>query len=354
LPRYLLRFLIILPLACLHQPVIAADTNVSGFASMVGGLVINGDRYLSDYPNTGIYDDDLSFSPDTTVGVQFKTSLDKQSEFIIQLISRGAREYQADVDWAYFNYAIDHEFSVQIGRKRLPLYFYSDFFDLGMAYHWIRPPTDNYTWQITNYNGINLYYESELEGWDMLLNFYIGREDDTENDLLSYLADNNSVDETWKNIVGFVAELSNESYELRFTIMSSQLDRQVNNIQIAEDVDQLFYGISANYYHDALSVLSEVNRYERSADDISVSTVMLSVAYKIKKYTPHITYSKLEQSKINLGGDEHHYTSSIGLRYDLNKSTALKIQYDNTKDKAINSTIVGDGELLSFGIDFVF
>jgi len=352
--RYLSRFLILLPLVSLSLNAVAAETKVSGFASMVGGFVTNGDLYLSDYPNTGIYDEDLSFSPDTTFGVQFKTALDKQSEFIIQIVNRGAREYQTDIDWAYFSYAIDHQISVQIGRKRLPLYFYSDFFDLGLAYHWIRPPSDTYTWQITNYNGVNLYYESELNNWDMLLNVYIGREDDNDNELLSYLANNNPVNETWKNIIGFVAELSNESYELRFTIMSSLLDRHINNIQIAEDVDQFFYGVSVNYYYQALSVLSEVNRYERSADDIDVSTYMLSLAYKIKKYTPHITYSKLEQTKNSIGGDELHNTVSIGFRYDLNKSTALKIQYDSTKDEATNTTIVGDGDLLSFGIDVVF
>lgn len=353
MPRYTLRFLVLL-ISCFHLPVATAEINISGFASMIGGFVTNGDLYLSDYPNTGLYDDDLSFSPDTTIGVQFKTTLDTQSEFVVQIVSRGAREYQTDIDWAYFNYSLNHEFSIQVGRKRLPLYFYSDFYDLGLAYHWIRPPSDNYTWQITNYNGVSLYYESELDNWDMLLNVYIGREDDTDNDLLSFLANDNPVDETWKNMIGFVAEFSNESYELRFTIMSSQLDRQVNNLQIAEGVDQLFYGLSANYYYQAFNLLSEINRYERSADDISVSTYMLSTSYKIKKYIPHITYSKLEQSKNSIGGDEQHSTFSLGLRYDLNKSAALKIQYDNTRDDATNTTIVGDGELLSFGIDIVF
>lgn len=351
--RYSLRFFI-LSITCFYLPVIHAEKSFSGFASIVGGFVTDGDQFLSDYPKTGIYDEDISFSPDTTIGLQIKTELNNKSEFVIQLVSRGAREYQTDIDWAYFNYSIDQEFSIQAGRKRLPLYFYSDFFDLGVAYHWIRPPSDNYTWQITNYNGVSLYYESEFNGWDMLLNVYFGREDDTDNDLLTFLANNNPVNETWKNIIGFVTELSNENYELRFTVMSSQLDREVNNLQIAEDVAQLFYGFSVNYHQQALSLLSEVNRYERSTDDISVSTYMVSATYKIDNYTPHITYSKLQQSINTTGGDELHDTFSLGLRYDLNKSTALKIQYDNTKDEATNTTVVGDGELLSFGIDIVF
>lgn len=331
-----------------------AETSISGFASMVGGIVTNGEQFLSDYPNTGLYDEDISFSPDSTIGVQFKTPINPDSEFIIQLVTRGAREYETDIDWAYINYEISYELSVQAGRKRLPLYFYSDFFDVGMTYNWIRPPSDNYTWQITNYNGVNLHYESNLNSWDMLLNFYLGREDDTDNNLLSFLANNSQVDEHWKNILGFVAELSDEMYEIRFTIMTSELDRVVNNIQIAEDVGQLFYGFSINSYFEQLSILSEFNRYERTTDDIFVTTYMISFAYKIDKYTPHLTYSNLKQSENDAGGDEHHATYSLGLRYELNKSSALKIQYDKTKDKANNTVIVGDGELISFGIDFVF
>jgi len=340
--------------ASLSLGVVKAETDVSGFASIAGGLVTNGDRYLSDYPNAGIYDDDLSFAPDTTIGLQLKTSLNEDSDFVLQLVNRGASDFHTDIDWAYLNYKFDHELSLQAGRKRLPLYFYSDFFDLGLAYHWIRPPADNYTWQITSFNGISLQYESELDNWDMLLNVYIGREDDKDNELLTFLASNNPVDETWKNILGFVAEFSDAQFELRFTIMSSQLDRFVNNVQIAEDVDQLFYGFSVNYTYRQLTVLSELNHYERDDDNISVNTHMLSLAYNIESYTPHITYSKLRQDRSVGSGDELHSTYSIGVRKSLNKSTAIKLQFDKTSDKANTTTIVGDGELLSFGIDFVF
>ena len=331
-----------------------AETKVTGFASMMAGLVTNGNQFLADYPNTGIYDEDISFSPDTSIGVQLKTKLDTQYEFIVQILSRGANEFEADIDWAYVNYSHSPEVSLQIGRKRLPLYYYSDFYDIGFAYHWIRPPSDNYTWQITNFNGLNVSYEPEIMGWDSLFSFYIGREDDKENKLLTFLANNISVDESWKNIIGGVAELSNDNIEFRFSLMSSELERQVNGVTLSDGVAQIFYGLSLNAYIENYSILSELNRYERTTDDIFVSTYMLSLTYKIDQYTPHITYSELKQTVNSAGGDEHHYTYSIGLRKELNKSSALKVQYDNTTDKATNTTVVGDGELLSFGIDIVF
>ena len=335
---------------------VASETTVSGFASMVGGIVTQGDQYLADYPNTGLYDDALSFSPDTSFGVQLKTKLNPQSEFIIQALSHGAHGFDIDIDWAYLNISLDSEFSLQAGRKRLPLYYYSDFFSLGFAYYWMRPPSDNYTWQITNYNGVSLFYEPDFLNWDALFNIYIGREDDEHNKLLTLLLEGNNttVSESWKNIIGFVAELSDDTFDYRFTIMSSELTRHHNDLVQSDGVRQLFYGLSINARFDNAIILSELNRYTRAADDIDVTTYMLSLGYKINsKTTPHITYSELQQSHIPLG-DEHHYTYSLGVRHDLNKKMALKLQYDITTDKAVDSPIVGDGELLSFGLDIVF
>jgi len=330
------------------------ETKISGFASMFAGIASKGDQFLADYPNTGLYDDDISFAPDSSFGVQLKTRSSDKLEFIIQLISHGAHEFQNEIDWAYINYNIDSELSLQMGRKRLPLYFYSDFYDLGFAYYWVRPPSDNYTWQITNYNGLSLVYEPELGHWDASFNLYLGREDDKENHLLTFLASNTPVDESWKNIIGFVAELSDDIFEYRFTIMFSQLHRQVGNIVLSDDVGQLFYGFSFNARIDQFTFLSELNHYERSNDNIFVDTSMFSFGYKVGKTIPHITYSNLKQKQRAGNGDEHHYTVSIGARHNLNKTTALKMQYDDTTDKGVTTPVVGDGKLLSFGVDFIF
>ncbi|MDH5516961.1 MAG: porin [Gammaproteobacteria bacterium] len=342
--------LLIAFIAYLPGQVSATDTKVTGFASMVAGAMTAGDQFLADYPNTGVYDKDLSFSPDTTIGVQLKTRLFDDYQFVTQLLSRGANDFETDIDWAYINYTVNSEISLQIGRKRLPLYYYSDFYELGFAYYWIRPPSDNYTWQISNYNGASLFYEPEIGNWDALFNLYLGREDDDNNKLLTFL-NNTPYHESWRNIIGFVSELSNDAFETRLTLMSSQLHREVNNVVQSDGVAQMFYGISINMYLGNAVILSEFNRYERAADNVFDSTYMLSFAYRFDKLTPHITYSEFKQQS---PGDEYHFTYSLGLRKDLNPSTALKIQFDKTTDDATTANIVGDGELLSVGFDIVF
>ena len=337
----------------LHGSVSYADINLSGYASIVAGRVTDGDEFLADYPKAGVYDNDWSLLPDTIVGVQFIADLNNNLEFVIQAISNGAADYDIELDWAYINYQLNNEFSIQAGRKRLPLYYYSEFFDVGYAYYWIRPPVDNYTWQISHYNGLSLQYQPYLGEWDTLFNLYAGREDSEDNELLSFLS-GATVDETWKNMLGIVTELSKDWVEFRATYMQGQLDRSVNDTATDVDVKQKFSGISVNFYVYDFIILSEFNQYDRSTSDIHVDTRMLSLGYQLGNYTPHITHSALHQKENQNGGDEDHNTSSIGLRWDYNKSTALKIQYDKTKDKGITIPVLGDSETISLGIDIVF
>jgi len=349
--RYNFYFVIMVLL--LRGPIVLADISISGYASVVAGRVTTGNEFLADYPKVGVYDSDWSFSPDTSIGVQLKTDLNNKLEFVIQAISNGASDYDADLDWAYIIYQLNSEFSIQAGRKRLPLYYYSDFFDVGHAYYWIRPPVDNYTWQISNYNGLSLQYQPYFGNWDVLFNLYAGREDSNNNDLLS-LFSGVPVDETWKNMLGIVAELSKDWIELRATFMQGQLDRTVNGIVTDQDVKQEFSGVSVNFYLGNFIILSELNKYKKRASDIQVDTNMYSIGYQLDNFTVHVTHSAFKQVENALGGDEDHETDSIGFRWDIDKSTALKIQYDNVKDNGINIPVLGASEAISLGIDIVF
>jgi len=337
----------------LHGTISVADIQISGYASVAAGRVIEGNKFLSDFPNAGVYDRDWSFSPDTSIGVQLITDIDDKLEFIIQAVSNGATDYGVNLDWAYINYQLSSELTIQAGRKRLPLYYYSDFFDVGYAYYWIRPPVDNYTWQISHYNGLSLQYQPYIGDWDTLFNVYVGREDSDDNELLSFLSAV-PVDETWKNMLGIVAELSKSWIELRATYMQGQLDRSVNGIVTDQNVIQKFSGVSVNFYVNEIIILSEYNKYDRPTSDIQVDTRMLSLGYQFGAYTPHITHSALRQRENQAGGDENHNTASIGIRWDYNKTTQLKIQFDKVKDKGITIPVLGDSETLSFGLDFVF
>ena len=155
-------------------------------------------------------------------------------------------------------------------------------------------------------------------------------------------------------MLGLVIELSKDWLDFRFTVMQGQLDRTIDNSIVEEDIKQQFVGISTNVYFENLSILSEINRYERTARDIHVDTYMLSLAYTIDEFTPHITHSRFEQQPNLARGDEWHSTNTVGIRWDFVSNMALKIQFDKTTDKGQTIKIMGDSELLSVSLDMVF
>jgi hypothetical protein len=170
------------------------EINLSGFTSINAGKVLSGSgvpqydippTFLADYPIVSSYDEDVSFKPESLFGLQISADLADGLSVTGQLVARGANDFDAKIEWAYLSYEINENWTVQAGKKRLPLFYYSDFYDVGYAYVWMRPPADNYTWQIFNYNGVNALYSGEIGDWSVMGNLYYGEEDDTENKLLS-------------------------------------------------------------------------------------------------------------------------------------------------------------------------
>lgn len=330
-----------------------AEIKLNGFGSVAIGTVVEGEEFLADYPKTGIYNNDLSLDPDTTLGLQLSSYFTDKFSLIAQLAVHGASDYDPEIDWLYLNYYLTPELSVQAGRKRLPLYYYSDYFDVGYAYYWIRPPPDVYTWQISNYNGASLLYETALGQWDASLNLYYGSEESEDNDLLSLLF-GASVDETWKNMIGIVGTMSNNWLELRLTHMQGLIDRKISGVSVINDIEQQFLGVSVNFTFDSLLILSEFNNYRQPENDVEYNAYLISFGYQIGDLTPHITRSSFRQEITALGNDERHYTTSVGLRWDVVDNIAVKVQYDNVVDEGVIVPVKGDSSSISLAVDFVF
>ena len=339
---------------------VCADVDISGFASVVGGKVISGEgvpefglepTFLANYPIVGFYEEDWSFKPDSKYGLQISADLTEGLTATAQVVGRGADDFNAEFEWAYLSYTLNEHWTLQAGKKRLPLYYYSDFFDVSYAYLWIRPAADNYTWQIFNYNGVNAQFNYQVNDWTVSGNIYTGREDDTENKLLSEFFGSQPIREIWKNIVGGVLSLNRDWLDLRFTYMTYQNERYRNGVKVTWDGDDSrrgkFAGLSANIDYNNWVVLTEFNRLTLDGGDFD--TYLLSAGYRVGQWTPFISFADFDSES------EMHSTSSIGARWDFHSSAAFKVQYDDVTDDGINGQMVaGDSKAITFGIDLVF
>lgn len=339
-----------------------ADVNISGFASINGGKVLSGTgvphygvepTFLADYPIVSAYTKDFSFKPESLIGLQVSADLSEGLSVTGQLVARGADNYNAEFEWAYISYELNDSWTVQAGKKRLPLFYYSDFYDVGYAYVWMRPPADNYTWQIFNYEGINFLYNGSIGDWSMTANIYAGREDDPNNKLLSDFFFQKPTREIWEDILGGVATFSKDWLEVRVTHMQYTNRRFIGGEEQVWDGktsrDGKFYGLAANADFGNFFILSEFNRLDL---DGNLDTYMLSAGYRIGAFTPYVMISDFKQD--GDGDVEKHSTQAVGFRWDFHPSAAFKMQYDRVTDDSYDLAVAGDSKAITFGVDVVF
>ncbi|WP_448549638.1 porin [Thalassotalea fusca] len=343
-----------------------ADVNLSGFASVNVGRVLDGDgvphygvpsTFLADYPIVSAYEEEWDFAPESLFGIQITADLGSGMTATTQIVGRGVEDYDPEFEWAYISYAVNDNWTIQAGKKRLPLFYYSDFYDVGYAYVWMRAPADNYTWQIFNYNGINALYSTNFGDWSVLANIYTGKEDDKDNKLLGNFFFGEKTREIWKNIFGGVVNLSKDWLEIRLTHMQYTNERYIGDERITwggkDSREGKFYGASFNMDFGDWFVLTELNRLDLEFDG-NLDTNMITFGYRIDTITPFIAYSSMDQEGDGITDGEKHNTTSVGLRWDFHDSAAFKIQFDKVKDESFDFAVAGDSEAITLGIDLIF
>jgi len=349
----------------------AQELDFKGFATLAIGAVQSGtrdtrllDRFdcpcmVADYSHAGLYSKSWSAQPESKLGLQASYKLNPQWSATAQVVVRDVDKLKAGLEWAYVSFAPSPNWAVQVGRKRLPLFYYSDFQDVGYAYNWIRPPQDVYGWEVVNFNGATLAHSTQLGAWSVRTSAFAGREATKDNEvaLIYYEAPQ---DVTWKNILGADVELSNDWLTLRFNVIKNRVDQWDKSggarTQVLSNQAQLIYGVAANIDWEEWLLRSEYSVFDRSDFSYKAKGVMLSAGRRIGAFTPMLTVSRYRETNAFLPDTvQRDNTVSLSLRYELGKSTALKLQWDRFTDKSGKDLdFVGSSRLLSLSLDTVF
>lgn len=362
----------------------AGEVSFNGYISAYGGKALetadNPNAYpcncaIVDYPFVGIYEDEWTFDPDTTFGLQANFTITDKLSATGQIVSHGSRNYDTSIQWAYLSYSLSDSWTLQAGRKRLPLFYYSDFFDVGYAMPWVRAPGDLYGWQIVGYEGLNTLFNGNWGDLGVTANIWAGRDNDDENALLTEVYYGTRVDEIWKDMLGGYLDLAGEWFNVRFVYMTNKVDRDIyGNTSTPPctfdgqtpcprltDAKQNFAGMAFNVDWQNLVIRSEYNTFERPSEDNKYKAALFGIGYRFGDFLPMITASQFEETA-TWPDIEKHDTRSFSLRWDFSSSAAFKIQYDVFTDESTYfyagdddvSDFIGDSKLIAFGVDVVF
>ncbi len=360
----------------------------SGFLTLGVGKMLGGTRgavmdrdcpcFTSDYAQAGVYDgrSSLQFKPDSKLGLQGSAKINNDLSFTAQIVSRGARDGDVNLEWLYGSYKINDNLTLQVGRKRLPMFYFSDTQDVGFALPWTHLPPQLYGWEAVNYNGINLAYRGQAGSWDITGNLLYGAESYKESGYYKiYYGKQNKTDVKWDAILGGDISFAKDWFEGRLVYIQSHTrsksssgywdDTTASYIDPDEGYTnrarQRIYGISANIDYNNFIVRGERIYIDRPTVEYKDHATILSAGYRLGKWTPLVTWSQYRgQANIANGGDtdgqEKHETMAYTLRYDLTTSSAVKVQYDVQTDKSGPnwSPNYGNARLLTLTYDMVF
>ena len=348
--------------ACCWVSLVQANDNiqVSGFASVIGSQVLDGSGYVADYPNLGAYDDQLDLGQESKMGLQLSANVTEEMRATMQVMSRANNNYDPQVEWLFMNYAIRDDLELQAGRLRVPVYYYSEYMDVGYAYPWIRVPADAYSLDLTTFNGLQLNYRTNMGAVDISSALFTGRQQaNGDSELMSFLFGGN-VQRSFTNLLGVGVEFSTDSTVAKITYSQADMEQlRSNSFNVADDglTNEAisFIDVFVKQSFGDAEVMVEYNKY----DPFYIS-YFVSGTYQVGAVKYYVMHSQFELDA-QIGGVpiEEHDTNSVGLRYDFQPRVAFKVDISMINDTgffAVNKDANNDGDavILSTGVDFIF
>lgn len=334
------------------------DFKGSGFMTIAAGKVLGGGAaensggyncpcFLSDYSNAAIYQQgSMNWLPDSKLGLQGTAAFNNSYSLTGQIMFRGVNGGKANLEWLYGTIRLNNNLTLQVGRKRLPLSYYSESQDVGQSYPWVHLPPQTYGWDAVNYNGVNLSYEEQWGNWTSGLNLFTGSETVKDNGYWRiYNGKNTRTDSRWSKIAGVNLNLSREWFETRLVYLQSDVQSTIPpTLEFGAPTRQKIYGISFMADYEKWVARSEfmyVNRKEYYGVD---HTKLFGLGYRMGKYLPMVTYANYRQTISNEnylqtlgvgpGFAEKHSTTSVLLRYTLTSYSDLKLQLEHWQNQA--------------------
>jgi hypothetical protein len=347
----------------------------SGFLSVVAGKVLGGTHdpatdlgyrcpcFIADYGQNGVYESGAwRLSPDSRLGLQGTASMQGGRYALTgQVVSRGSDHGRLELEWAYATAELNSEWTLQVGRKRLPLFASSEVQDVGYALPWLHLPPQLYGWEIVNYSGANLSWRKPLGAWLATVNLFGGSETSRDSDYWRiYNGKHSRTDARWRNIVGAEAKFTRDWFDLRLVSITSLTENRIvsaGETEYSAPARQRIHGLSLNADDGRWVARAEFLYIDRHADYGYDRAQLVAAGYRFGNWLPLLSYARYRQT-VPAAPDnaEGHDSRSAVLRHEWSRSSALKLQLDWWRDHVAPAytSMHGHARLISVGYERVF
>lgn len=202
----------------------AQEVEVSGFATL--GLTHSGGDTLS-FRNSLLNKgrEDLSFAPDSVLGLQanlrFTENLDAVGQIIVQ--DRYDTNVNNFVELAFLRYQINRNWSAKIGRFSTNSYLFTDYRYVGHLLTWARPPVEMYSTagSLGNMDGLQASYLHDVDFGAIKFSLSYGES------ILHNGGESGDVSVDYEDFTVFNVEFQATEWRIHAAFLSAKLDNFV-------------------------------------------------------------------------------------------------------------------------------
>ncbi|MCK9532110.1 MAG: hypothetical protein M0R77_16355 [Gammaproteobacteria bacterium] len=150
-----------------------ADTvSINGFlTTSLVGIDESDVTYLNAFTDQPRFD-----NTDSRLGLQFTGAINDRMSATAQLLARGRGSNNTiETDWAFVSMDVAAQAQVRAGKLKFPTFLISDYYEVGYAYPWMRPPQEVYSLNpISTLVGVDALYTPSLGGTSLLIQPFVG------------------------------------------------------------------------------------------------------------------------------------------------------------------------------------
>jgi hypothetical protein len=319
-----------------------------------------GNIYIGGLGDRGITDD-VTFERDTRFGLQISSDITEKMSVVAQLLGRGDKgNFNATVEWAYIDYEIAEVASIHAGKIKQPVYLVNDYVEVGYAYPWIRPPQEVYLLNnpLNTVNGIELLLQFPVGPGTLSFQPYMGsnRDDIPNTDGAYFQADNIYGMDIKYSGRGYTVHASDFTCDVKTTGTFNTTAAFPGLGTVPLTVDLNGKGkcnvVATGFNLDINNIVVYAEWQQRTTTKSlkqafgDTTAWYTTLGYRIGKFLPHLTYASIDGTASTKTPGVAQVTSgpatgasfnfpvpiqtsiTAGLRYEVNDSAALKIEYE--------------------------
>lgn len=329
-----------------------AEVQINGFASIVMGIDLEG-QDDGNIPRENYGSRTIDNLQESRVALQWSADLDEGMRFVGQTMARGdaSSGFVLGYDWAYFDFNVGDSGKLKFGRVRIPFYKYSDYLDVGYAYHWVTPPPAMYNLAFSNVDGVGYQQNFSNGSLEHSLNVVLGRYQGTlfvggtpsPGNLENFLAVN------WSATMGdheFYAAYAQADVYIDAPALldpiatgATALSLDPNDVYINGDLGS-FKGVGYKGNFGDIGIFAEWSEVIVEDSILGDSSIgyYLGASYTMGDYTYHVTYEAQENDGTTFDGTALETSEDfaisegessaiiLGVRRDIGVSSAMKVE----------------------------